>query len=135
MPGHLSDSWLLYSEPGDCQTHAELMAAALNVLGIKADGTGVNRTDCRVAEVRLCEQHNEFEYHFFIEILGAHTNFEGVCRVNTSDGAAVYYDKAMGKYPSEDYQSGARVEMWRQWESYPPPNCKVIHHFTYWQNH
>jgi hypothetical protein len=131
MPGHLSNPWDLETTRGDCQTHAELMAAALKVLGINADGT--TASICRVCETRMCPTHGA-EYHYFVETRGAETNFEGVCKVSLIDESTpwdCYYDKAMGG----PYQEGSHTNMWTEWNSYPPPNYKVIHHFTYWENH
>ncbi|GEM_PF-3587287 len=136
MPGHLSNPWNLETTPGDCQTHAELMAAALKILGIDADGT--TESACRVGETRECPIHGK-EYHYFVETGGAATNFEGVCKVSLIDEGSpwvCYYDKAMGKIGSDPaYQKGNHTNMWTEWNSYPPPNYKIIHHYTYWQNH
>jgi hypothetical protein len=81
------------------------------------------------------------EYHHFAETTssGAGTNFEGVCEVELIDEATpwtCYYDKAMGQIGGDPaYQKGSHANMWTEWNSYPPPNYKVIHHFTYWDNH
>jgi hypothetical protein len=137
MPGHLSDPWDLQTTAGDCQTHAELMAEALKVLGISADGT--TASTCRIGEVRWCSTHSAWEYHNFVETGGCETNFEGVCEVNLIDEGTpwdCYYDKAMGEVGGDPaYQKGSHTNMWTEWNNYPPPNYKVIHHFTYWENH
>ena len=136
MPGHLSDPWDLQTTPGDCQTHAELMAEALKVLGVEADGT--TSTTCRVGEWRICPiPTHGLEYHNMVETGGAATNFEGVCEINLIDEATpwkCYYDKAMGAVNGA-FQLGSHTNMWTEWNSYPPPHYKVIHHYTYWDNH
>lgn len=132
---HLSDPWDLETTGGDCQTHAELIAAALSVLGIGADGT--TESTCRVGETRICPiPGHGVEYHWFIEAAGSHTetNFEGVCKVDLIDEDTpwtCYYDKAMGS----PYQEGNHTNMWTEWFSYPPPNCKVVFEYTDWENH
>ena len=137
LPPETYDPWQLETKYGDCQTHAELIAEALKVVGIPADGTGVDETDCRVGEVRDCPQHG-LEYHWLQEVSGYETNFEGVCKVNLTDEASpyyCYYDKAMGQV-NGSYQYGTRTNMWTEWNSYPPPHHKVIHHYlATWENH
>ena len=135
---HLSDPWDLETTGGDCQTHAELMAEALKVLGISADGT--NASTCRVGETRNCPTHG-LEYHCFVETNpgATGTNFEGVCEVYLIDEGTpwyCYYDKAMGEIGGDPaYQKGSHTNMWTEWNNCPPPNYKVIHHFTNWKNH
>jgi hypothetical protein len=62
-------------------------------------------------------------------------NFEAVCNVLLIDEESpynCYYDKAMGS----PYQAGTHDQMWTEWNSYAPPNYKVIHHYTdTWTNH
>jgi hypothetical protein len=136
--GHLPNPWDLETTQGDCQTHAELMAEALKVLGIDADGSSTST--CRVGETRWCGTHSTTEYHWFVEVDSTTaTNFEGVCEVNLIDETTpwkCYYDKAMGEVGSDPaYQKGTHTNMWTEWNNNPPPNYKVIHHFTNWDNH
>jgi len=113
------------------------LAEALKVLGIEADVSHV------VEEIRFCYNllHWEYEWHWFItaEGGGIETNFEGVCQVELIDESPpwyCYYDKGMGPVGGDPaYQKGTHENMWTEWKSYPPPNHKVIHTYTNWDNH
>ena len=138
--GHLDDPWDLETTGGDCQTHAELMAEALKVLGISADGTGTGM-ECRVGERRWVDgPPGYWEYHYFWEVC-AHGvdddpwNFEGVCKVYLTDEGSpyyCYYDKAMGPL-NGSYQYGTVANMWTEWLSDPPPHHKVIYEYDGWE--
>lgn len=130
------DPWSLGTTAGDCRVHSGLLEAALKVLGVAADGVSSSGdTTYKVGETRWCSTHSAYEWHYFQEIRsGPVTNFEAVCKVNLSDEATpydCYFDKAMGA----TYQKGTHDDMWKEWNSDPPPNNKVIHHYTNWQNH
>jgi len=127
---HLSNPWDLETTGGDCETHAELMAKALKVLGIEA-------VDDKVGEYRYCWSHLGYEWHCIVTTSGSGTNFEGVCEVELIDESwTCYYDKAMGAIGGTPaYQKGNHENMWTEWNSYPPPDHKVIYVYTYWENH
>ncbi len=131
------DPWSLETQKGDCRPHSGLIEAALEVLGIPANGVSTSDDDTyKVGEERWCEEHDAWEWHYFNQAAGSlsETNFQAVCQVYLTDEESpysCYYDKAMGS----PYQYGTYAEMWTEWNSYPPPNCKVIHDYTAWENH
>jgi hypothetical protein len=135
---HLADPWDLETTDGDCVNHAELVAEALKVLGINADGS--TASSCRVRDMRYCVTHGVWEHHYFQPVgCGFSTNFEAVCEVNLIDEATpwnCYYDKALDRVGGDPaYQKGSHANMWTEWNNNPPPNHKVIHHFTGWEGH
>lgn len=139
------DPWSLGTQAGDCRVHSGLMEAALEVLGVPADGIASDEDttymvkDESTTNPRWCDTHGRYEWHMFQEVTlsgggGSVTNFEAVCKVYLSDEATpydCYYDKAMGS----PYQAGTHDDMWTEWNSNPPPNHKIIDYYVGWQNH
>ena len=93
---HLPSPWDLLTQNGDCMTHADLMQAELQVLGVSAGTTQVyppspvTRTNCGISE-HYADRSDEVKFFKYDGWTGG-TSLEGVCSVTTSDLGLQYYD-------------------------------------------